>query len=148
MHFQRRRKRKNREWMEEKKSTQNCDLDCKWDSTSRLTKKINTSSAQQPLSASDSHFTIQMSVSLCWRRTSDLTGEEVRPFNTFLRQNILLSPSPSFSPLVLLIYSLYSCIAPLSLISYSLMCFNLHLPAFAPFNLALTSFHLTPSYFG
>lgn len=49
MHFQCRRKWKNREWMEEKKSTQNCDLDCKWDSTSRLTKKINKSSVQQPV---------------------------------------------------------------------------------------------------
>lgn len=77
--------------------------------------------------------------SVGWRRISDLTGEEVRPFNTFLRQNMLLSPSPSFRPLVILIHSLYRCITPLSLICFSLMCFNLHLPVFAPFNLALTS---------
>lgn len=48
MHFQCRKNGK-REWMAEKKSTQNCDLDCKWDSTSRLTKKVNKRSVQQPV---------------------------------------------------------------------------------------------------
>lgn len=84
-----------------------------------------------------SFYNPNLCVSVCVQRTSDLTGEEVRPFNTFLRQNMLLSPSPSLSPLVLLIHPLYSCMTP-PLICYALMC-NLHLPVFAPFNLALTS---------
>lgn len=50
---------------------------------------------------------------------------------------MLLSPSPSFPPLVLLLHPLYSCRHP-PLLSATLWCLNLHLPVFAPFNLTLT----------
>lgn len=46
--------------------------------------------------------------------------------------SIIQSCGPPYLPL-------FRCITPPSLICYSLMCFNLHLPVVAPFNLALTS---------
>lgn len=64
----------------------------------------------------------QLNLYVCKRSMCDLTGEEIRLFNTILGQNMLLSPSPSFPPLVLLIHSLYSCCHPPPPLSATLWC--------------------------